>query len=56
MKPPQILFGAAVFLLLIACKSEVVTDYLNLPATPFDYSVSLPAYSLPTPEAGYRHP
>jgi cytochrome c peroxidase len=44
MKPPQILFGAAVFLLLIACKSEVVTDYLNLPATPFDYSVSLPAY------------
>jgi cytochrome c peroxidase len=44
MNPKKLLLGSLVFFLFIAAKEIAVTDYLNLPAIPYEYNVTLPAY------------
>ncbi len=44
MNLKKILFGSVIFFLFIAAREIAVTDYLNLPAIPYNYIVSLPTF------------
>jgi cytochrome c peroxidase len=44
MSLPKSLLTILIFFLLIASKAITISDYLNLPEIPFDYSVNLPSY------------
>lgn len=44
MNLKKILFGSILFFLFVASKTITTTDYLNLPATPYEYNVLLPTY------------
>ncbi len=44
MNLKKILFGCILFFLFVASKTITTTDYLNLPATPYEYNVLLPTY------------
>ncbi len=44
MNLKKLLYGSVIFFLFVASKTITTTDYLNLPATPYEYNVSLPTY------------
>jgi cytochrome c peroxidase len=44
MNLKKLLLGSLLFFLFIAAKEIAVTDYLNLPAIPYEYNVTLPNY------------
>ena len=44
MNLKKLLLGSLLLFLFIAAKEIAETDFLNLPATPYEYSITLPNY------------